>query len=45
MMARLRPGATIAQLDAQMKTIVDRNTGRLRHAAQFAKTSGFGGYA
>jgi len=45
MIARLRPGATIAQLDAQMKTIVDRNLERLPARAQFAKTSGFGGYA
>ena len=45
MIARLRPGATIAQFDAQMKTIVDRNMDRLPARAQFAKTSGFGGYA
>ena len=45
MIARLRPGATIAQFDAQMKTIVDRNIERLPARAQFAKTSGFGGYA
>jgi predicted permease len=45
MIARLRPGATIAQLNAQMKTIVDRNLERLPARARFARTSGFGGYA
>jgi predicted permease len=45
MIARLRPGATIAQLNAQIKTIVDRNMERLPTRAQFAKTSGFGGFA
>ena len=45
MIARLRPGATIAQLNAQIKTIVDRNNERLPARAQFAKTSGFGGFA
>jgi predicted permease len=45
MIARLRPGATIAQLNAQIKTIVDRNIERLPTRAQFAKTSGFGGFA
>jgi putative ABC transport system permease protein len=45
MIARLRPGATIAQLNAQIKTIVDRNNERLPTRAQFAKTSGFGGFA
>ncbi len=45
MIARLRPGASIAQLDAQMKTIVDQNNERLPRRAQFAKRSGFGGYA
>jgi len=45
MIARMRPDATIAQLDAQMKTIVDRNMERLPARAQFAKRSGFGGYA
>jgi predicted permease len=45
MIARLRSGATIAQLDAQMKTIVDRNMERLPARARFAKLSGFGGYA
>ncbi len=45
MIARLAPGATIEQLDAQMKTIVSRNLDRLPQLQGFAKTSGFGGYA
>ena len=45
MIARLRPGATIAQFDEQMKAIVDRNLERLPQAQAFARTSGFGGYA
>jgi predicted permease len=45
MIARLRPGATIEQLDSQMKTIVNRNLDRLPQARTFAQTSGFGGYA
>jgi putative ABC transport system permease protein len=45
MLARLRPGATIAQANAQFKTIVDRNIERLPARAAFAKSSGFGGYA
>jgi predicted permease len=45
MIARLRPGATIEQLNAQIKTIVDRNIERLPARAQFARASGFGGYA
>jgi predicted permease len=45
MIARLRPGATIEQLNAQMKTIVDRNVDRLPTRAAFARSSGFGGYA
>ncbi len=44
MIARLRPGATIQQLNAQIKTIVDRNNDRLPTRAQFAKSSGFGGF-
>jgi predicted permease len=44
MIARLRPGATIEQLNAQIQTIVDRNIERLPTRAQFAKASGFGGY-
>ena len=45
MIARLRPGATIDQLNAQIKTIVERNNERLPTRAQFARSSGFGGYA
>ena len=45
MIARLRPGATIEQFNAQMKTIVDRNIERLPQRAAFARSSGFGGYA
>jgi predicted permease len=45
MIARLRPGATIEQVDAQMKTIVSRNLDRLPQFQSFARTSGFGGYA
>ena len=45
MIARLRPGATIEQLNAQIKTIVDRNNDRLPTRAQFARSSGFGGFA
>src|SRR4051812_2817761 len=45
MIARLKPGATIEQLNAQMKTIVDRNLDRLPQFQSFARTSGFGGLA
>jgi predicted permease len=45
MIARLRPGATIQQLDAQMKVIVSRNLERLPQYKPFATTSGFGGIA
>jgi predicted permease len=45
MIARLRPGATIDQLNAQMKTIVDRNLDRLPQYKPFVRTSGFTGYA
>jgi putative ABC transport system permease protein len=45
MIARLRPGATIEQVNAQMKTIVNRNLDRLPQFQAFARTSGFGGYA
>ena len=45
MIGRLRRGATIEQLNAQMKLIVERNIERLPAAAAFARTSGFGGYA
>jgi predicted permease len=45
MIARLRPGATIDQVNAQIKTIVDRNLDRLPNLRGFAESSGFGGYA
>jgi predicted permease len=45
MIARLRPGATIEQLDAQMKVIVQRNMERLPQFRAFATTSGFSGSA
>ncbi len=45
MIARLRPGATVEQVNAQMKTIVDRVLERLPQRQAFARTSGFGGYA
>jgi predicted permease len=45
MIARLRPGATIEQVNAQMKTIVARNLERLPQFVRFAESSGFGGYA
>src|SRR5437867_115916 len=45
MIARLRPGASLAQADAQFRTIVARNLARLPQFQSFAKTSGFGGYA
>ena len=45
MIARLKPGATIEQLDGQMKTIVGRNLERLPQFQAFARSSGFGGYA
>ncbi len=45
MIARLRPGATIEQLNAQMKVIVKRNLERLPQFQAFATSSGFGGFA
>jgi predicted permease len=45
MIARLRPGATLEQVNAQMKAIVDRNLQRLPQFQTFARTSGFSGYA
>ena len=45
MIARLAPGATIEQANAQFKTIIARNLERLPQFQSFAKTSGFGGYA
>jgi predicted permease len=45
MIARLRPGATIEQLDAQMKTIINRNLDRLPQFRSWVATSGFTGKA
>jgi putative ABC transport system permease protein len=45
MIARVRPGTTLAQLDAQMATIVERNLERMPQFVEFAKSSGFGGFA
>ena len=45
MIARLKPGATLEQVNAQMKIIVDRNLERLPQRQAFAKTSGFGGFS
>jgi predicted permease len=45
MIARLRPGATIEEANAQMKTIVGRVLERLPARADFARTSGFTGFA
>jgi putative ABC transport system permease protein len=45
MIARLEPGATIDQLNGQMKMIVERNLERLPQRQAFARTSGFGGFA
>jgi predicted permease len=45
MIARLRPGATIDQLNAQIATIVERNAARVPQLQAFWKTSGFGGFA
>jgi predicted permease len=45
MIARLRPGATIDLLNSQMKMIVERNLQRLPQFVDFAKTSGFTGFA
>src|SRR5438094_6426466 len=45
MIARLAPGTTIEQANAQFKTIIARNLERLPQFQSFAKTSGFGGYA
>jgi predicted permease len=45
MIARLAPGATIEQLNAQMRTIVARNVDRLPDRSRFVESSGFTGYA
>ena len=45
MIARLRPGATVAELEAQMATIVDRVVDRIPARRGFVEGSGFGAYA
>jgi predicted permease len=45
MIGRLRPGATMAQLDDEMRAIVQRNIQRLPQGQAFVATTGFGGYA
>jgi putative ABC transport system permease protein len=45
MIARLRPGATVDEANAQFRTIVARNLERLPQLRSFATTSGFTGYA
>jgi predicted permease len=45
MIARLRPGATIAQVNAQMTAIVARLIDRLPQRAAFMRSSGFTGVA
>ena len=45
MIARLKPGATIEQVNEQMKMIVERNLDRLPQARSFVQSSGFSGYA
>ncbi len=44
MIARLRPGASIAQLNDQIQIITQRVADRLPTRAQFMKTSQFGGF-
>jgi putative ABC transport system permease protein len=45
MIARLRAGSTIEQVDAQMKTIINRNVDRLPQYRPWVETSGFTGKA
>ncbi len=45
MIARLKPGATLDQVNTQIKTIVTRNVERLPSNADFVRTSGFTGFA
>jgi predicted permease len=45
MIARLRPGATIGQVDGQFKAIIDRNAERLPDSRRFWTSSGFRGFA
>jgi predicted permease len=45
MIARLRPGASIDEVNTQMKTIVARVMERIPARADFSRTSGFTGFA
>jgi predicted permease len=45
MIARLRPGATIEQVNGEMKAIIDRNAERLPNNRAFWASSGFRGFA
>ena len=45
MIARLRPGTSIAQLNEQMKVITEHVMERVPARAQFMRTSEFGGFA
>ncbi|MEO6212582.1 MAG: ABC transporter permease, partial [Vicinamibacterales bacterium] len=45
MIARLRPGASVEDVNTQMKTIVGRVLERIPARADFARTSGFTGFA
>lgn len=45
MIARLKPGASIAGVRSEMATIVSRNLERLPERRKSAEASGFGGYA
>jgi len=45
MIARLRPGASIAGVEAEMSTIIQRNLERLPQRRPFVEQSGFRGYA
>ena len=45
MIARLRPGVTIEQVNGEMKAIVDRNAERLPDRRPFWVSSGFRGFA
>jgi putative ABC transport system permease protein len=43
MIARLKPGATLASVQRELELIQTRNAERLTHNREFYKTSGFGG--
>ena len=45
MIARLRPGATLAEANAQFNTIIARNLDRMPERRSFVQTSGFNAYA